>query len=266
MTLATQAPPRLSESICSLLSMLTGRRPAGALYVSGRTESGIDSGFESWIRASDLDGRFIPPQVLVALERGRWSLYVTLATRPDVGAATAARAHALMASWTIRRVFQHPSGDPARTTGRRWILPPERVAEVERAIDGFSIPPALVIFGGTPLAGGGYSLTALYALNEPLPVDTPTEERRALALLRRLGRAIGSDVPPEDARIAELVVPVPGGIIRENRGLDLVRVLHLDPDRVTSPAALEAAIAGAAPASKPPTDTARARRRAKESS
>jgi len=209
----------LTESIVGLFRVLISGIPEGVIAVTGRTPSGIDQGFEAWVRCDTLRDDWIPVPVLTALEYDTWSLRAHVGVRETAGPRVS-RVGALMVSVPL-------GGAP--------------IVESER-LSSFPLRPTTLIVGGEALRGADvFHLYALFALDHPITIEGPEDEARVLELHQELASAIGG-VPPGDD-LGALSVPLPGSLIRQARGRELATMLELDPSRVYTIDQIQAASA-----------------------
>lgn len=243
-----------SSRLATVLHMLLGGSPAGALLLDGRTPAGI--GHQA-IRLTRCDPGWLPGPVLRVLEDG-WHLRVRPAVCDESGAPV-----------TLSCLFVYHKHEPVLTE-QRWTLPDE-AGEAAYRLSEFPLVPTAVIYGF-------HELVAFWRLTQA--IDLRRDRDQALDLQKRLAHRLGASVeivpyaPPHSPAttpgepIIERVsaydwrsfVPL-GGVVR---GLGAsgpptyVQIADLDSTRVYALDELERAIADA---DTPSTPSPRPRRR-----
>lgn len=232
LTMSPAQPMTLSLTIVRLLSALFGPSPDGALHVLLRSVSGIDQSPRFVLRPVDLDPQFVPIALLKALEEGCWSMFVTAAVTRSALSREPARLHVLPLTWIIPREYRKRLG---------VVAPAELITAALDRIKACPIRPAFILQGGTPVHGAGTSIVAIY-LSVPIDVRALEGQAAALHVLTRFSAALEAEPPPEDLR--DLVVPIPGSLVREGgASVDVVRALEVsDPTTIHTLADIEHAI------------------------
>lgn len=225
-------PAATSVAAPALLTLLSGGQAdaLARLVASGRTVDGF--GTASW-QLPVRERTALDLSLLGALEDNTWAVHVALAVHDESGQVPI-RLHAVSAAWTV--ATQYRDG--------RWQLSQDALTATYTRLNQFAIQPAMIVLGGWPIAGQGFSLTALFRLAAPLKVQGLEDHVRALDLLRRLARRLDADVPGPDRHLAQIGVPLPGSLIREQSAHRFIVTATLGAlDASSSLEQLEAAIA-----------------------
>jgi len=207
--------------VCGLLTLLSGARadPGARLRVSARSATGFGER-EIDVPVGPRAG-WIDPALLTLLE-DHMSAYVGLATREAGGHVSA------------RQLFRAPGHwrYPLEYQGSAWEWPRNSLAAAQKRVDRFALPASAIVFGGSPKAGDGYTLTALYGLAEPLEVRTPEEQACAAWCIGEPGARARRPRTAADATVADLVVPMPGTLVREQIDQEHIAIGSLiEPER-----------------------------------
>lgn len=223
-------PPE--DAIVAMLNVLFASHK-GTVDFSARTVAG----FGELRNMLHFDGRAVlklPAKVLELLTERDWSATVTAAFG-DGHPWHPTLLPLLSVSFDMSPEFT--KGED----GWKWRPSAARVRKVARAVDEFSVAPAVVI---DALA----TQTAIWPLMDPIQPDG-----RAASLLERLAVRLGGQLPADPFTA---LIPVPGFIVR-NVGnmcpLPVVTITRLVPNARTTIEALEAALA------PPATETGRAK-------
>lgn len=237
---ALMAPPdlSLSESICTLLKILTrGARREDSLRLEARGGTARLGVSETSIRASDVSDRWLPPTVLRVLEGEAatpWAVHLPVMAGPT--GRVPVSVSALAAGWIVQKVYLNPKA-PDSPHGRRWVWPDGVVGEILTRLEGGALPPTLVL-DARPI------ITAIWALDGPLPVRDPAAAARVSLLLRALAVTVGAVVPAKDVPLADLAVPLPG-TAAQSQHEDVASIVSCNPMRVYRIEDVEAAIGAA---------------------
>ncbi len=225
---APGAPPGLCASVAALLQLLArGASEEDSLALEAHAGSALGPNVVG-VPARLLVPSTLPQSVLKVLEVEAMKPWTVRLARAS-GAVSA-----LAATWTVPL---RPQPRKRGLVGGELDWP---LADVEAIIDKLEagpIPP-------TGTIDARPSLVALWALAAPVSVRGSAETARLLLLARALAATLGADVPSEDATLADLVVPLPGVVVR-NQSDDVVTFVTLDPSRAYALADIEAAIAAA---------------------
>jgi hypothetical protein len=241
MTNATAAAPSLSRSLCALLQALNnGAGRDDKIVCSARSGTSAIGPAQMQIRVAEIEGTWVPTPLVKRLEvdGAPWSL--ALAAR-DRGGLQLASLSALIAVWQFERVYENPR-DPSSPYGRLWLWP---AAAIEQAV-----ARANALLPVTLIVDAQSTITAVWGLTAPIDVSHLAGEQRAMSLLRRLGSAVGASVPADDARLADVSIPLPGFRSAATIGA-VVTCPACNPAVRYTLAEIEAALAPGAPSAKP---------------
>jgi hypothetical protein len=209
--------------------VLLGRGREGFLDVDGRTEDGIDVVQRIPLRAADFNPPLLPRVLIKALGADDRALHARLAVSGSLHWHPS-RLEAVAVQWALEPLYQR-RGDG---------VPAAAIDAVLEKIDAAEFRPAAVILGGLP-TGGRFSITCLFAIDEPILVATEAERTAATDLLARLAARLGADVPEP---VERFTVPIPSARIRGigRNGEYRVAALRLDDQARIPTAALIAAL------------------------
>lgn len=214
-----------SQIIPALLRAIAGEPPAGALHVS---EHSLHK--QLHLDPASIRPGWIPAGILAALE-ARDSVHVSLATRGE-GHAPVQQLAVAAVSFTVGLTYERGAHQMSR-----------RAFDAAHAtLQACPVAPTFVLVGTTPIAGQGWRLTALWALQQPFDLRTPAGLAEAHGLLQDLTTGLAADPPPAD--LAAWTVELPGSRMRERPAVDefAVALAVGDLARRHTPAALRAAL------------------------
>lgn len=202
----------LTGTVAAVLEVLTGDVSMSDARV--RVKSSDPDGFTPKTAFVRRASPWLPEPILTALER-RDSAHVGPVLCDAYGAPRSL--HALVAVWSV----------PADlATGRPNA---ERVAAIEASLAGFPNGPTVVVYGSPVRGGSGYQVQSLWRLVDPLDLTAPEGDAHARAALEALAARLNADAVPVDLR--DLVVSVPGCVLREGTCRELARATVVDPER-----------------------------------
>lgn len=223
--------PKTSAAVLALLRLLAGPEAGGRLRLVGRSRQGFGQR-ELFLPAGPQE--WIPTPLLTLLEED-WALHAGVLVRGESGLAPL-KVNVLAAAWAVPLVMVNPQR-PASEYGRRpW---PDAAGLAKAAASAAGAPwgpPALVVDAQT-------SIVTLWALRAPIPVKTETDAARVALLFRAVAASLGAEVPPAEARLDYLGVPVPGSAVREGAG-GYVACRSLNAGAVVDLADVESALNG----------------------
>lgn len=221
---------RPSAILHDLLLAIAGAGP-GYLQVSGKSLHGIDPTQRWVIEASYIAQHGAPIWLFEALAVARLALHIGAGVRRDRGSGSSlARLHVLPIVWTA----------PATYDRRSRPVIPDATDAIAR-LSSCGLTPSMVIIGGAPVA----EQTTITAL---LPLEAPTIEDvgAASSRLQRLSAHLGATVI---TTLADVVVPIPGSLVRVGIGELRAHVVADDPTARVTLAQVDAVLAPpAAPA------------------
>lgn len=232
-----QAPPLMSEALCSLLGILArGARPADvvrAFAVVGphTVVNPGEPGLAVELLPAELSSRLLPRALLDVLERSMFGWQLALGTRRSHAEVSTLAAYAL--TWKVRRVMRNPE-KPSSPFGLKLLRDTATQDAILARVEAF-LPPTAVL-------QSQQRVSTVWALGEALDASAPAGERQALELLHRLAAALGAERPAE--RLLDVSFPCPG-FQPDGDDESTTRCTRLDASRVYTPDQIEAALAAA---------------------
>lgn len=228
MTAAVPVAP-LSRAVCALVTMLSAGS-GGRLLVHARSRAGV--GQRRLMLLAEPAAEWMPAPLLELLEDDLWAITAGVPVVGE-GSAQPVRIGALVVTFPVPTVYRNPE-DVESNSGRRWMFDEQGLAAAAAQAHAF-LAPSLLLDART-------AVVALWALAQPVDVHDGEAQARVLKLHRRLALALGADEPAAE-RLEDLAVPVPGAVVREQEGLDVVSAITVDEGLTYTVDELEAAIA-----------------------
>lgn len=172
-------PPTFADGTNGVQRVLLGQEEHLVTYLDAATLQGFGAEARE-IGLNVVCGSLLPRPLLNLLEHHNgWSVRVYPALRRR-GGTTPLVTRVVVARWRYTPRLEH----------RRWTVPADQLAHVERRLQAFALAPSVVIDARPDQA------VALWALAQPLSLKTPEGLHDAQALQSALADALGASRAP----------------------------------------------------------------------